>query len=99
MERRQSVLSTSSESINTDDEGQAPTSCDLGVESESSEERHPVVTAEGEGPYEKAIKYLEKHKIISLFQVTLGHIDRALVCPCMPRVSACMHAHTRTKFG
>jgi hypothetical protein len=71
MERRRPALSTSSESTNTDDEGQAPTSNSCGpavVESESEE--HPVVvTAEGEGPYEKAIKYLEKHKIISLFQV------------------------------
>jgi hypothetical protein len=70
MERRRPALSTSSESTNTDDEGQAPTSNSCGpavVESESEE--HPVVvTAEGEGPYEKAIKYLEKHKIISLFQ-------------------------------
>lgn len=66
MERLQSVLSTSSESTQTDGDVEDPTSCD--AESIFSDEQ-PVVTAEGDGPYEKAVKYLEKHKIVSLFQV------------------------------
>lgn len=67
MERTQSVLSSSDESTPTDGDLEELVVTDS--EGHSSEEEQPVVTAEGDGPYEKAVKYLEKHKIISLFQV------------------------------